>query len=190
MAVVMRCSVRVGSSGVDDVSCTVLNLHDVSTIPGTIGDMTQWLSEDEQRAWRGLLRMTAQLEARLHRQLQEQSGLSMADYDVLVPLSEAGGRLRVFEIAQALHWEQSRLSHHLARMHKRGLIEREHCDSDRRGAFVVLTGAGREAIEHAAPAHVDTVRHLVFEGLTVEQVATLNTVTSSVLDRLEAADGP
>jgi DNA-binding MarR family transcriptional regulator len=152
-------------------------------------DMTRWLSEDEQSAWRQLLQMTAQVDARLNRQLQDSSGLSMADYDVLVPLSEAvDGRLRMFEIAQALHWEQSRLSHHLARMVKRGLIAREHCESDRRGAFVVLTDAGRTAIEQAAPGHAETVRQLVFEGLSATQVKTLRAVTGTVLERLAAAE--
>jgi DNA-binding MarR family transcriptional regulator len=149
--------------------------------------MTRWLSESEQRAWRGLLQMTTKLEARLNRELQEAGGLSLADYDVLVPLSEAlHGRLRVFELAGILGWERSRLSHHLARMHRRGLVCREECDADRRGAFVVLTDEGRTAIRDAAPAHVETVRRLVFEGLSDEQVESLHALTQSVLRRLDA----
>lgn len=149
--------------------------------------MTRWLTEPEQRAWRGLLQMTAQLQARLHRQLMSSSGLSLADYDVLVPLSEApDGRLRMFELAAHLNWEQSRVSHHLARMQRRGLIGREDCVDDRRGAFVVLTDAGRTAIERAAPGHVDTVRRLVFDGLTPQQVAALQALADGVLARLGA----
>jgi DNA-binding MarR family transcriptional regulator len=148
--------------------------------------MTRWLSEAEQRAWRGLLQMTTKLEARLNRELQEAGGLSLADYDVLVPLSEAPqGRLRVFELASDLGWERSRLSHHLGRMQRRGLVTREDCAADRRGAFVVLTDQGRTAIEEAAPAHVETVRRLVFEGLSAEQVRSLQSLTESVLHRLE-----
>jgi DNA-binding MarR family transcriptional regulator len=151
--------------------------------------MSMWLNEEEQRAWRQLLQMTGQLDAQLNRQLQDSSGLSMADYDVLVQLSEAAdARLRVFELSDALQWEQSRLSHHLARMQKRGLITREHCSDDRRGAFVVLSAAGRRAIEDAAPAHVEAVRHLVFDGLTEKQVTSLAAITSAVLRRLAAAD--
>ena len=148
--------------------------------------VTRWLTEDEHRAWRGLLQMTAQLDARLARQLQEHSGLSRADYDVLVPLSEAAdGRLRMFELGDELCCDQSRLSHHLSRMHKRGLVEREDCLSDRRGAFVALTAAGQAAIEKAAPSHVDAVRQLVFEGLTQAQVKALGTVTAHVLANLQ-----
>ena len=153
--------------------------------------MTRWLSEPEQRAWRGLLQMTTRLEAELNRGLQEASGLSLADYDVLVPLSEQPqGRLRVFELASALGWERSRLSHQLARMQRRDLLAREDCATDRRGAFVVLTDQGRTAIEQAAPAHVDTVRRLVFNGLSGEQVGSLQAFTESVLGRLEASKTP
>lgn len=148
--------------------------------------MTGWLTDDELAAWRGLLTMTARLEARLNRELQAQSDLSLADYEVLVPLSEADeGRLRMYELAQAMTWEQSRLSHHLTRMQKRGLVERTNCDSDRRGAFVVLTTAGRSVIEAAAPAHVASVRALVFDALTPAQVKALATVSKVVLQRLD-----
>jgi DNA-binding MarR family transcriptional regulator len=151
--------------------------------------MTRWLSEPEQLAWRGLLQMTTRLEAQLNRELQETSGLSLADYDVLVPLSEVPqGRLRVYELASDLGWERSRLSHHLTRMQRRGLIAREDCDADRRGAFVVLTDAGRSAIDQAAPAHVETVRRLVFQGLSGDQVRSLRAFTESVQRRLDTAE--
>ena len=147
--------------------------------------MSQWLTDDEQRAWRGLVQMTSRLDARLNRELQT-SGLSLADYDVLVLLTEAAeGRLRMFELVEDLHWEQSRLSHHIARMERRGLVAREECTTDRRGAFVVLTDAGRDAIEKAAPGHVALVRQLLFEGLSAEQVATLESFVRRVLCRLD-----
>ena len=152
--------------------------------------MTRWLTEDEQRAWRGLLQMAARLDARLNRSLQEQCGLSLADYEVLVALSEStSGRLRMFEVADAVHWEQSRLSHHLARMSRRGLVAREECHSDRRGAYLVLSEAGRAAIDRAAPAHLDSVRSLVFDALDPADVEVLVQVTSTVLARLTSTDG-
>ena len=152
--------------------------------------MSRWLTEEEQRAWRGVLRMTAQLNARANRQLQEEYGISLADYEVLVALSEAPeDRLRVFEVADALAWEQSRVSHQLARMQRRGLITREGCATDARGAFAVLTGAGRAAIEQAAPAHVELVRQLVFDDLSPEQVGALTEIATRVLDRLTATSG-
>jgi DNA-binding MarR family transcriptional regulator len=152
--------------------------------------MTRWLTEEEQRAWRGLLRMTSQLNARMNRQLQDGYGVSLADYEVLVVLSEApAGRLRVFEISDALAWEQSRVSHQLARMQRRGLVAREECRSDARGAFAVLAEAGHAAIERAAPAHVEIVRQLVFDGLSRDQLAALTAITSDVLERLARTAG-
>src|SRR3954451_19051976 len=103
--------------------------------------------------------MNAQLTARLHRQLLADSGLSLADFDVLVQLTDRREpRARVLELADALQWEKSRLSHHLARMQRRGLLTREECPDDARGTLVVLTEEGRQAIERAAPRHVGTVR--------------------------------
>jgi DNA-binding MarR family transcriptional regulator len=153
-----------------------------------LGRVTEprWLDEHQQRAWRSYLAMHTQLTARLHRQLQADSGLSLADFAVLVQLTDRpDGRVRVLELAQALQWEKSRLSHHLARMQRRGLVAREDCPDDARGAFIVLTPHGHQAIEHAAPRHVDTVRDLVFDQLTTEQVDTLHTIAKQVLARLE-----
>jgi DNA-binding MarR family transcriptional regulator len=134
--------------------------------------------------------MTSRLDARLNRDLQQTSGLSLADYDVLVLLTEAPhGRLRMFQLVEDLQWEQSRLSHHIARMQRRGLVSREECATDKRGAFVVLTDAGRDAIDTAAPTHVALVRHLVFDGLSEAQVATLDQFVSRVLVRLAEPEG-
>ncbi|TVT15771.1 MarR family transcriptional regulator [Amycolatopsis acidiphila] len=129
--------------------------------------------------------MQARLTARLGRQLQADSELSHADFAVLVQLTDVpDGRVRVFELARQLQWEKSRLSHHLARMQKRGLVAREECPSDARGAFIVLTAEGRAAIEDAAPRHVETVRRLVFDVLTPEQVETLREISEQVLAKL------
>lgn len=147
-----------------------------------------WLSADEQQAWRSFLSLHSQLSARLNRQLQIDSKLSIADYEVLVRLSEAPeGRMRPFEIAMKLQWEQSRLSHHMARMQRRGLVVKEECTADGRGAFLVLTPSGRAAIEGAAPGHAAMVRKLFFDGLTAEQVTALYEITSQVGAKLAPA---
>ncbi len=148
--------------------------------------VTQWLSEAEQEAWRGLLNMTSKLEGRLNHQLHEEFGLSVSDYGVLVQLSETPeGRLRIFELGNRLYWEQSRLSHHLARMLQRRLVEREHCSSDGRGVCIVLTQAGREVLERAAPAHVAAVRKLFLSALEPGQVRAMVAITSQVLARMD-----
>jgi DNA-binding MarR family transcriptional regulator len=148
---------------------------------GTAG----WLDDREQRAWRGLLAMSAALDSRLGRSLQQRSGLSHADYAVLVALSESSrGRLRAFELVAELEWEKSRLSHQLRRMEDRGLLVREECETDRRGAFVVLSPAGRAAIEEAAPSHVADVRRWFVDALTPAQLDALAQISEAVLARL------
>jgi DNA-binding MarR family transcriptional regulator len=151
---------------------------------------TRWLDAREQRAWRGYLAMQSQLQATLHRRLQADAGLSLADFDVLVALSDrADGPVRAGELAAVLQWEKSRLSHHLARMERRGLVAREDCPDDARGAFVLLTDTGRRAQEAAAPAHVAAVRELVFDGLAPEQVDALIAVSDEVRARIAGAGG-
>lgn len=147
----------------------------------------RWLDDDEQQAWRSYLRMNSLLSAALNRQLQAESQLSLPDFEVLVRLTDVPeGRLRVHELAKALHWEKSRVSHQIARMRQRGLVGREDCAEDARGAFVVLTPTGREAIEAAAPGHVEAVRQLFLDALDHDGLATLSSLAQRVLARLEA----
>ncbi|MCW2696008.1 MAG: transcriptional regulator, MarR family [Modestobacter sp.] len=146
----------------------------------------RWLAADQQRAWRQWLALTTRLPARLNRQLQADSELSLADFDVLVQLTDVpAGRIRVGELGAALGWEKSRLSHHLTRMERRGLVAREDVATDGRGSEVVLTDTGRAAIEAAAPAHVDAVRALVFDVLDAEQVQAWTELTTTLLARLD-----
>lgn len=159
--------------------------HDTATPAGGAPGEPRWLDAGEQRVWRSFLRMRGQLDAQLARAMQAESELSMADFSVLVELTDIpDGRLRVLELAKDLQWEKSRVSHHLARMEKRGLISREGCASDKRGSFVVITASGRAAIEAAAPRHVETVRRLFFDRLSAEQVAALGEVSELVLQAL------
>ncbi|EIV92034.1 transcriptional regulator [Frankia sp. QA3] len=145
----------------------------------------RWLDAREQRVWRRYLLMTSQLTAQMNRQLAADAGLSLADYEVLVRLTDVpAGRLRVTRLARDLSWEQSRLSHHVSRMERRGLVAREECADDGRGALVALTEHGRTAIERAAPAHVAFVRAGVFDALTDAQVDALDAITGSVLSGL------
>lgn len=149
-----------------------------------------WLTDEQEQVWRRWLRLNALLPAALNRELQTDAGLSLPDFDVLVHLTDSvHGRIRVNDLAQALQWEKSRLSHHVTRMERRGLLRRENCPDDARGAFVVVTPAGRAAIEQAAPGHVRAVRDLVFDQLSAAELDSLDAVTRKVLGRLEGAAG-
>lgn len=149
--------------------------------------MTRWLTDDEQHAWRAWVTATSQLEAHLAREMQASGEISMADFAVLVPLSEAAdGRLRAFELGRHLQWEKSRLSHQITRMEGRGLVCRESCGTDRRGAFVGITPTGRAAIEAAAPPHVEAVRAAFFDVLEPDEVAVLDAACTRIVERLAA----
>ncbi len=133
--------------------------------------------------------MQMRLTARLARDLALESGLSYPDYLVLVVLTDrADGRMRAFELGHELGWEQSRVSHHVARMVKRGLVTRERCDADRRGAYVVVTAAGREAIRQAAPGHVGTVRSAFIDQLDAGELDAIGAAADKVLAALDALD--
>jgi len=152
-----------------------------------MGDV-RWLDERELRAWRALQFMQMRLNVALARQLAADSGLSYQDYLLLVALTDtADGRLRLFELAENVGWEKSRLSHQVARMADRGLVRKEKCDLDRRGSYVVITPAGRREIEAAAPGHVEAVRRLFIEQMTPEQLDTLGDACEQVLAGLDAA---
>jgi DNA-binding MarR family transcriptional regulator len=151
-------------------------------------DTTRWLDADEDRAWRAYRRMRLLLDAQITRDLAHDSGLSGPDYDVLSNLSEAADhRWRLNELAARMLWSRSRLSHHIARMEQRGLVRREECASDARGAFVVLTEGGLRAIQEAAPGHVASVRRHLVDVLTREQLRTLDEIATTVVARLNQA---
>ena len=144
-----------------------------------------WLSEDEQNAWRSFVAMRHRLERTLERHLQREFGLSASDFEVLVNLSESpGGRMRAVELGRATQWEKSRMSHHLSRMAKRGLIRR--VAGDARYPEIELTGAGRDAITAGAPANAARVRKLFIDVLGPERLALIGAASEDVLVAIEA----
>jgi DNA-binding MarR family transcriptional regulator len=145
-----------------------------------------WLTAEEQRAWRSFVRLHERLGGRLARLLQTESNLSAADFAVLVNLTDVPeGRRRYQDLARALEWEKSRMSHHIARMAGRGLVVREECLEDGRGAFVAITEAGRATIEAAAPLHVKAVRSLFLDHVTPAELRTVAEVSERVVEKLE-----
>jgi DNA-binding MarR family transcriptional regulator len=151
----------------------------------------RWLDDRQQEAWRTVQVMQARLNAALAGQLAAESDLSLADYVVLVILTDAAaGAARPFELACHLGWERSRVSHHLARMAERGLVRRERCDSDRRGWVLAVTEAGRRAIEAAAPGHVRAVRRYFVDPLTDAQLDALAEAAGLVVEAIDRAAHP
>jgi DNA-binding MarR family transcriptional regulator len=156
-------------------------------VTGMLGIMTRtrWLDPTEERAWRGYRRMFLLLNARVAHDLAVDAGLSEADYDVLSSVSEADGQQeRLTTLAARMLWSQSRLSHHIARMQRRGLVTRTGVESDGRGSMVALTEAGLRAVEAAAPGHVAAVRAHLIDRLSREQIAALADIAEVVVTGL------
>src|ERR1700733_3852530 len=140
-----------------------------------------WLSAAQQRAWRAFMSVQRRMNYEMNRQRQGDSDLSLADYHVLNALTDApGGRLQVSDLAALIGWERSRASHQLRRLCERGLAERVPSEDDGRATDAILTEAGRDAIDGAAPGHVALVRRLFFDPLPDELLAPLTAALEHV----------
>src|SRR5271155_2136843 len=152
-------------------------------MPGTDGQ-PNWLTSEEQQAWRATVRLSQLLLRQLDRELTE-FGLSGHDYEILVNLSEAPDpRLRMTDLADATSQSRSRLSHQISRMEARGLVRRDNCEGDKRGTFAVLTDAGIDAIKRVAPDHVENVRKHFIDRLTPRQLEEVRDAFGPIVDYL------
>jgi DNA-binding MarR family transcriptional regulator len=140
-----------------------------------------WLDGDEKRVWLAYIRVQLRLAYEMNRQLLADSGMSLQDYDVLTALSVAdGGRMQITVLAAQIGWERSRVSHHVRRMSQRRLVTCGLSAADRRVTEVTLTSHGRQALEEAAPGHVDLVRRLFFGGLPEDLLGPLSDALEGV----------
>lgn len=149
--------------------------------------VTRWLSADEQRAWLAYVAANELLMSALDAQLQRDAGFPHAYYAILARLSAAPDRtLRMSDLALGVNSSPSRLSHAVAKLEERGWVRREQCPDDRRGTFATLTDAGFAVLEAQAPGHVEAVREALFDALTPDQVAQLESICSAIRDRVES----
>lgn len=158
----------------------------------------RWLTDEEQQLWRLILAATRKMDRTLDETLQADHELTSSEYSVLVSLSEAGDReMRLRDLCIALEWDRSRTSHQITRMDKKGLVSKVKCEGDARGVIVELTPEGERRLKQAVPAHVETVRRLVFDPMGPEQAdvlrdyltAALNSGACDALGRAEPRDG-
>lgn len=153
------------------------------------GTTTRWLTDPEQRAWRTHLDVSRLLMHQLERDLQP-FGLTMNDYEILVNLSESDEhRMRMSDLAAATLQSKSRLSHQITRMERAELVRREHCDSDKRGLYAVLTEHGWETMRRVAPHHVASVRRHFVDLLSPDALAALEESLAPVAGHLHALRG-
>jgi len=144
---------------------------------------------DELRIWREYLETSSAVSARLAERMQRESALSSADYTVLLALSEASAHtLRSSEVATRIGWERSRVSHHLGRMEKRGLIRREACNDDSRGSDVILTDTGSDAFRRGSVPHLRDIHELFVRALTPAQLAAAADIAGALRVHLASID--
>lgn len=146
---------------------------------------TIWLTDHEQAAWRAYLDSVRLLIQALDRQLHEEAGMSLTDYELLVHLSEAPDRrLRMSEAAACTLSTRSGATRAVTRLEQRGWVRRVECGDDKRGTFAELTDEGMAQLAEAAPGHVATVRRHMFDLLDAEQVEQVRSVGARMRDHL------
>jgi DNA-binding MarR family transcriptional regulator len=143
-------------------------------------------TREELRIWRNYIETTETLRALLEGRLQRESSLSSADYRVLLALSEADRKtLRSSELAELIGWQRSRLSHHLGRMEKRGLVRRSPCPDDAHGIDVRMTDLGADSFRHGSVPHLRDVHDLFVEALSPEQLERVDEFTTALRRHLD-----
>ncbi|MEM7340577.1 MAG: MarR family transcriptional regulator [Actinomycetota bacterium] len=149
----------------------------------------KWLSKNEIEAWRPLAALALLLPSRLEEPLQSH-GLTFFEYSVLVVLADATDRTApMSELAHLAGGSLSRTSHSARRLEERGLLQRSRCPTDGRVTLVTLTGDGHERLVAAAPSHVESVRHSIFDALTPDEAAELGRHVTAILTHI-APTGP
>jgi len=147
---------------------------------------TRWLDDTEQRTWRTLLRHQVYVLDRLDSEMAAGFGISLADYEILVQLSEAPEqRLRMAELADGALVSRSRLTHRVDALVAAGMVKRQPCPTDRRGTYAVLTGEGQALLDRAAPVHVESVRRFVIDPMRRSTQKALVDDLSPVLAELQ-----
>ena len=142
----------------------------------------EWLTDEQQAAWRPFIALLLRLPAALDAQLQRDAGITNFDYLVLSGLSESPNRtLRMSELAAIANSSLSRLSHVVSRLEARGWVRREPCPGDGRFINAVLTDDGWQKVLATAPGHVAAVRELLLAPLTEEEFKQLGAISAKVL---------
>ncbi|WP_280501884.1 MarR family winged helix-turn-helix transcriptional regulator [Nocardia farcinica] len=142
----------------------------------------RWLDELEMRAWRGFVRSRDTIAAAVGSDSVRDSNLTFVEYQVMAYLAEsADNRMTFAELAAKLEWSQSRLSHQITRMSKRGLVAREPIPADARRTAARLTEQGERVLAAAAPAHLRSVRRHMIDVLDREQLAALADIYDTLL---------
>jgi DNA-binding MarR family transcriptional regulator len=151
-----------------------------------IGEEPRWLDADQQRSWRALVLGTTLLFDRLDDDLRRHHNISLAEYEILVRLSERGGQLRMAQLADAMAHSRSRITHTIKRMEHSELVERCESPEDGRGVIARITERGSLLLRNVAPTHVEGVRDHLVDLASDDDFKALGRVMDAVSDNLIA----
>lgn len=141
--------------------------------------------ETHSQTWENYFTTSARLSAAIESHLKQAVSLSLAEYNVLLQVHQAGDEgIRLGELAQRLIFSPSRLTHTQQRMSDRGLLQRNSYDKDKRGGTIHLTAEGEELFQQATRLHNSLIEHYMFKALTDDQVDAVEQILSSVNSRL------
>ena len=147
--------------------------------------MTDWLDADQQRDWRAFIEGSIRLIDLLDARLREQHELTLAEYEILVRLSEAPGRsMRMAELADLAYYSRSRLSHRIRRLEDRQLVRRKTAIDDGRGVVATLTDTGFALLERAAPDNLRSVREHFVDVVETADLQAIGRAMRAVTDSL------
>lgn len=151
---------------------------------------TRWLDDDQQRHWRSYVEGSALLVDVRDRRLRDRHNLSLADYEILMRLSEAPeGRMRMAELAELSYYSRSRLSHTVSRLESRRLVSRCGDADDKRGVVASLTETGQALLVEAAEDNVETVREHFVDLLSPADLETIGRAFRTVAEKIHRSAG-
>jgi DNA-binding MarR family transcriptional regulator len=151
-------------------------------------DDVAWLSADELRIYRAFSRSSRAVMAKLDRQLESDSGMPLAYFEILRRLQRTPGHaLRMSQLADLTESRASRLSHAVSRLEEAGLVRREPSPDDRRGWLAVLTDEGLQKVQRLAPRYTENVRKYLISPLSLEQQDQLVDIAERLLQELDPA---
>ena len=147
-----------------------------------------WLTNEEQAAWRAILRASHLLRVGMDAALDPYD-VSVGEYELLSMVSESpGARIRMATLAELIVQSRSRVSHTATRLEKRGWVRRLRSVRDGRGVVLALTPEGQEMVETLAPVHVESVRHALLDHLSREELLSYGDLMKRVVRATRKSD--
>ena len=158
-----------------------MQVHSEPDVAGLLeGLVAEQLPSPGLEAWSSLLRAHATLVRQLETDLERETGLALADFDVLAQLAVAGGELRMTELAARALISRSGMTRRVGRLVAEGLVRRANADADARGVVVALTDAGVARLAETAPVHAREVFDLFVARLDDQELAALESALDKV----------